>query len=181
MIRTSPSTWRSVLPPWGVMSVSLHLTTTSCIVWTETGFTVSGNKGKRRTFSSHICLKKKTHICFAVNVQHDADEVFLSILNSTLLQIDDGHLVGFWSHLFCTAQIRFPLWEFPYFCLFRHVKSRTYTRFPQKHSCSVWSAAPSRLSPAICSTCHCTSKKLTILWCFLMIYSFVHLCGLCFF
>lgn len=137
------------------------------------------------SYLSHIKNNNNTKTrCFAVNVQHDADEVFLSILNSVLLQIDDRDLVGFWSHLFCTAQIPFPLFvrmSISIFFLLRHLKSRTYTRFPRKHSCSVWSAASSRLSPAICSTCHCTSEKFTILWCFFTIYSFVHLCGLCFF
>lgn len=112
------------------MSLSLHRTTTSSIVWTETAFAVSGNKGKRRTFSSHIWLThtkktttKKTR-CFAVNVQHDADEVFLSILNTTLLQIDDRHLVWILITIIlqCTDYISFiclhSLCAFPFFvCL----------------------------------------------------------------
>lgn len=32
--------------------------------------------------------------CFAVNKQHDADEVFLSVLNFLLQQMDDATLVG---------------------------------------------------------------------------------------
>lgn len=48
---------------------------------------------------SNICVVYLTtldneNVVFAVNTQHDADEVFLSILNFMLQQIDDKPLVG---------------------------------------------------------------------------------------
>lgn len=88
---------RKFLWQCGATSISLIPIVTSCNVWTETASDVRLAKlpnDARYCFVlvglfHNFCQWK----CFAVSVQHDADEVFLSILNFMQQQMDNRALV----------------------------------------------------------------------------------------
>lgn len=77
---------------------------------------------------------------FRLNVQHDADEVFLSILNFIHQQMDNRVLVGLRSNYsniihFCMCYLKQCLFEFA--LSERLGKFRICTRFQWRHTCSV--------------------------------------------